>query len=225
MPSPTQNTFIDRIRQIMFQPIRNQAPEPVRPDYNESPSADEAIQIRVDADYSEHLRSIASMAASPAVIDWAAIGQRSREIHDRIARDQADLMRYQAQESVARRERYLSRTTLEQVRDRLMAGNIWHHPHTHRGAPETIWFDEEYKKDGFYLQGPMEPGGAIEAQVKKAGITCIVLPSISLESGQVEYRKHSVEPTNGAQRTEFEEFAMAEIRNWARKGFPGDIRK
>lgn len=218
MPSPTQNTFMDRMRQMMFRLIRNQAPEPARPDYNEQPSADESVQIPVGPDYSPFLfQNVNVNDIQPSVFRHAV--EQEQAVRDSAwERFQQSRSAQQAQSHdgwyVQMPESTAQRQARQHALDRERAMR------TPQGATWTF-IDEQvpewlaHRKDGFYLQDPMENGGAIEATVKKAGITCIVLPTISVESGQVEYRKHSAEPTNGAQRTEFEEFAMKEIRKWA----------
>lgn len=203
MPSPTQNAFMDRIRQMMFRgPVRS--PEPQGPDYNEQPSANEAVQIPVGLDGNPIFRPSASLRTSETqTIDWQRIAEQVRVGEHGLGRGNAiegvdpafNEWRYaqQAPESVAQRERYLSRDTLQQARDRLMAGN------------------------GFYELPNLNHRGIKEAGVRYKGMKCTVLPVISLKAGQVEYCKGSPEPANGTQRIEFEKYAMERIIEWGKK--------
>ena len=244
MPSPTQNAFMDRMRQMMFRPIRNRAPEPARPDYNEHPSAGETAQIPVEDDYNPFLfQNVNANDIQPSVFRHTA--EREQAIRDSAwERFQQSRSAQQAQshdgwyghlrhgqtpESVARRsqsadhsdawryaqqapqpsERTLTRERLRYAAERLRSGVVstpWHE------APE--WFSHR-RNELVELPYVMEYGSVCECLLRWEGDEYIVLPTISLKTGQVEYKKGSPEPQNGKERTECEEFAMKEIRKWA----------
>lgn len=214
-PRPTGSNAMpwnERLRSLFRGELR--APEPARPDYNEQPSADEAVRIPVGLDGNPIFRPSASLRTSETqTIDWQRIAEQVQRGEHRLdrARDGVDhafdAWRY-AQQAPQPSERSRARERLRYAAERLRSGVVstpWHE------APE--WLSHR-KNELVELPYIMEYGSVCESLLRWEGSEYVVLPTISLKTGQVEYKKGSPEPQNGKERTECEEFAMKEIRKW-----------